>query len=177
MEGYQRIQEKLDIKILILFILRRLPDVVDPETLATLAIADGTVGYFEYAECLSELVDSGHVEQTRPGYKITERGSRNCEIVESSLPYTVRTRLEKKLIPLAEGMRRRAMIVAEHEQDQDGVYQVHLKLSDGAGQIAELRLLCGSEEQAGKIEANVRLGAEVYYNQIMQMLLADEGNV
>ena len=39
MEGYQRIQEKLDIKILILFILRRLPDVVDPETLASLAIS------------------------------------------------------------------------------------------------------------------------------------------
>ena len=39
MEGYQRIQEKLDIKILILFILRRLPGTVEPETLCDLAWA------------------------------------------------------------------------------------------------------------------------------------------
>ena len=167
----QPMQEKLDIKILILFILRRLPEAVEGETLANLALEDGAAGYFEYAECLSELVDSGHVEQSRAGYKITERGSRNCEIVESSLPYTVRTRLEKKLTPLAEGMRRRAMIVAEHEQDGDGVWKVHLKLSDGAGEIADLRLLCGSPEQAGKIEDNFRYAAEVYYNRIMEMLL------
>ena len=38
------VQEKLDIKILILFILRRLPETVDSETLAELALSDGGVG-------------------------------------------------------------------------------------------------------------------------------------
>lgn len=38
MEGYQNFQEKLDIKILILFILRRLPDAVTRETLTDLAL-------------------------------------------------------------------------------------------------------------------------------------------
>ena len=177
MDGFQIMTEKLDIKILILFILRRLPGVVSPETLANLALADGNVGYFEYAECLAELVDSGHVEQTRPGYEITERGSRNCEIVESSLPYTIRSRLEKKLVPLAEKMRRRAMIVAEHESDKDGCCRVHLSLSDGIGPIADLKLLCGNEEQAGTIEENFRRTAELYYNRIMEMLLTDERDI
>ena len=43
-------QEKLDIKILILFILRRLPENVESQMLAELALSDGGVGYFEYAE-------------------------------------------------------------------------------------------------------------------------------
>ncbi len=171
------IREKLDIKILILFILRRLPGVVSGETLANLALADGNVGYFEYAECLAELVDSGHVEQTRPGYQITERGSRNCEIVESSLPYTIRSRLEKRLLPLAENMRRRAMITAEHSADKDGALRVHLALADGLGEIADLRLLCGNEDQAAAIEKNFRRTAELYYNKIMEMLLTDEREV
>ena len=42
-DGVQVMREKLDIKILILFILRRLPSAVDAETLANLALADGTV--------------------------------------------------------------------------------------------------------------------------------------
>ena len=58
MEGYQNFQEKLDIKILILFILRRLPDAVTRETLTDLALSEGNAGYFEYSECLAELVDS-----------------------------------------------------------------------------------------------------------------------
>lgn len=174
MEGYQRIQEKLDIKILILFILRRLPGVVDPETLVTLALGGDHVGYFEYAECLAELVDGGHVTQSRAGYEITEKGDKNCAIVESSLPYTIRAKLEKTLTPLAESMRRRAMIETSHEKDKDGGYRVSLKLSDGMGEIGALRLLCGSENQALKIEKHFQDSAELYYNKIMEMLLADE---
>ena len=94
MEGYQNFQEKLDIKILILFILRRLPDAVTRETLTDLALSEGNAGYFEYSECLAELVDSHQVEQEGNLYKISERGARNCEIVESSLPMTVRQKME-----------------------------------------------------------------------------------
>ena len=177
MDGFQFMTEKLDIKILILFILRRLPGVVSGETLANLALADGNVGYFEYAECLAELVDSGHVEQTRPGYQITERGDRNCEIVESSLPFTIRSRLEKKLLPIAENMRRRAMITAGHETDKDGLCRVRLTLADGMGEIAELKLLCGNADQAAVIEENFRRTAELYYNRIMEMLLTDERKI
>ena len=56
MERFGFIHEKLDIKILILFILRRLPGVVDPETLGELCQCAGGVGYFDYSDCLSELV-------------------------------------------------------------------------------------------------------------------------
>lgn len=35
---------------------------------------------------------------------------------------------------------------------------------------SEMRLLCGSEDQAQRIEENFRQGAEDYYNRIMEML-------
>ena len=175
MEGFAPMQEKLDIKILILFILRRLPGEVEGETLANLVLSDGAAGYFEYAECLAELEDSGHVERKGRAYRITEKGNRNCEIVESSLPYTVRTRLEKRLQPLAEGMRRRAMITAEHDSGSDGGVRVHLALSDDVGPVMDGRFLCGSEDQARKIEERFRARAEQIYNTIMETLLNDEG--
>ena len=86
MERHGFIHEKLDIKILILFILRRLPGEVDPHTLAELSQCDEGVGDFDYSDCLAELVESGHITESPSGYTITEKGIRNADTVESSLP-------------------------------------------------------------------------------------------
>ena len=55
MDRFGFIHEKLDIKILILFILRRLPGVVDRETLGELCQCDNGIGYFDYSDCLASL--------------------------------------------------------------------------------------------------------------------------
>ena len=65
MDQYGFIHEKLDIKLLILFVLRRLPGVVEHETLRGLVMCDGGIGYFDYTDCLSELVTGGNVEETK----------------------------------------------------------------------------------------------------------------
>ena len=56
----------------------------------------------------------------------------------------------------------------------DNVCRVHLALSDGMGEILNLQMLCGGEEQAEKLEANFRKNAEKYYTQIMELLSRDE---
>ena len=58
------IHEKLDIKILILFILRRLPGTVNRDMLSDFTQCDGGVGYFDFSDCLSELVDTGLVTES-----------------------------------------------------------------------------------------------------------------
>ena len=73
MDYFGFIHEKLDIKILILFVLRLLPGTVDPETLLEICQCDGGIGYFDYSDCLSELVESGHIVEEEDGYRITEK--------------------------------------------------------------------------------------------------------
>ena len=86
MDRFGFIHERLDIKILILFVLRRLPGAVDQETLRGLCQCDDGIGYFDYADCLSELVENGNVEETEEGYAITELGAANADAVEKTLP-------------------------------------------------------------------------------------------
>lgn len=42
------------------------------------------------------------------------------------------------------------------------------------GEILNLQMLCGGEEQAEKLEENFRKNAEKYYTQIMELLSRDE---
>lgn len=167
------IHEKLDIKILILFILRRLPGTVDPETLLELCQCDDGVGYFDYSDCLSELVDTGHIDAVEGGYRITEKGARNAEAVESSLPYSVRAKAELLLAPVAAKLRREAMITTEHYMTDSGL-TTHLAMSDGAGEVIDMRLLVANEDQAKAMEKNFRRNAEDIYQKIIAMIGEEE---
>ncbi len=170
MDRFGFIHDELDIKILILFVLRRLPGPVDSETLRQLCMSDGGVGYFDYAECLSELVENGNVRELEDeGYLITEKGARNAETVESSLPYSVRAKTQKLIAPVQEQLRRAALITAQHTIDENGC-KVTLALSDGVGEILRLEFLCADEVQAKTVKKHFRRDAEGYYHKIVELL-------
>ena len=63
MDSFGFIHGELDTKILILYVLRRLPRPVDAQTLTELCSFDTGVGWFDYADCLAGLEDTGHVER------------------------------------------------------------------------------------------------------------------
>ena len=172
MERFGFIHEKLDIKILILFILSRLPGEVPPEVLGELCQCDDGIGYFDYSDCLAELVETEHITETETGYTITEKGKRNAAAVETSLPYSVRSKALKLIAPVEEAMRRAAMITAKHEV-KDGACMVKLAMSDGVGEIINLSFLCAGEEQAKKIEKNFRRSAEKYYHKVVELMSDD----
>ena len=163
------IHKKLDIKLLILFVLRRLPAEIDPERLADLVLIDGGITYFDYKDCLSELVQTAQIEEGEDGVRVTAKGSRNGEILESSLPYSVRSKAEKALRPVVEERRRSAMILANHEAGPNGV-TVYLAVNDGVGSIFDLKILAADEAQAKRIEKNFKKNAEAFYNRFITEL-------
>ena len=163
------IHDKLEIKLLILYVLRRLPAEIDAERLADLVLIDGGIDYFEYKECLAELVQTAQIEEGEVGIRVTAKGSRNGEILESGLPYSVRSKAEKALAPVAEEMRRSEMILANHETGENGV-TVYLAVSDGVGSIFDLKILAADEAQAKRIERNFKRNAEAYYNRFITEL-------
>ena len=163
------IHEKLDIKILILFILRRLPGSVDRNLLSDFTQCDGGVGYFDFSDCLSELVDTGLVIEETDGYRISEKGAQAGETVESSLPFSVRKKAEKLIAPEAERLRRLAMLTAKHSLT-NGNCMVTLAMSDGKGEVMRLKILSSGEEQAQRIEKNFRSNAEDIYCRLIELL-------
>ena len=168
------IHEKLDIKILILYILRRLPGVVDGDTLTTLCQCDEGFTYFDYAECLYELVDAGNIEQPeKDHFRITEKGARSVDEVGNSIPNSVRKKADTLLAPVALSLERASMIQTSHDRTRNGV-TVELAMSDGKGEVIRMSLLAGNENTAELMEKNFRAHAEEYFFKIVEMMTVKE---
>ena len=174
MDSWGFIRDELDIKILILFILEKLPQPIEAATLSDLALFDGGFTWFDYTECLAALVQTEHVTETAGKYAITEKGRRNVNTVASSLPYTVRAKAERLTAPVAASMRRSSMIESAVENGPKGGKTVSLRLSDGVGEVVSMRLAVPDEEQAKAIENRFRANAEGIYNRVIELLTGDE---
>ena len=63
--GIAFIQDKLEIKFLILYIASRLTEPVDGADLQDMTMCDEGIDYFDYAECLGDLVKTEHLRVTK----------------------------------------------------------------------------------------------------------------
>lgn len=174
-EEHGQIHESLDLKIFILYIINRLPGPIDGNALAELCQSDAGVNYFDFFDCLSKLIKTGHIKEIGDKYLTTEKGLRNGTTVESSLPYSVRLKADKAIAPVAAKMRRDAMIGAAYEpaQDCEG-FTVSLSLSDDVSELMSLKLFAPTEETAKKMVKSFRDSAERHYDRIAEMLLREK---
>lgn len=164
------IHNEIDMKLLILYILKRLPGPVDKESLFEICVCDNGVEYFDFSDYLHELVENGHIAETdEEEYVITAKGIRNGEAVESSLPKSVRVAADKALAPVAVEIRRHDLVKTSQTKDENGV-TVHLSLSDGEISLLNLDLYCGDESRARLIRRSFRKKAEKDYGRIMDLL-------
>ena len=90
-----------------------------------------------------------------------------CAMLKESFGYGVL--LIAVAAPVAEEMRRSAMILANHEVGENGV-TVYLAVNDGVGSIFDLKILAADETQAKRIEKNFKRKAEAYYNRFITEL-------
>lgn len=167
------IHDKLDIKILILFILARLPEKIDLDTLAELTLCDEGISYFDFAECLADLERTGHVANDDEKYTITEKGRTNGEITERNIPYSVRIKAERSVRKTATSLERASLISSKRSPLRKGGYTLTLSLSDGTEKLISLDVLTSSAEQADAAERNFRNNAERIYSDIMMLLLEE----
>lgn len=169
-QGY--IHDKLDLKMLELYLLARAAGPISPEVLTDLVQRHEGVNYFEFTEATAELVNTGHLAKTEEGYLITEKGRTNSAACESSLPYSVRRRCAQDLAPVNAALRRNAQVRGEKSRREDGSITVRMTLDDDGGNLLTIELLCPSEEQADRLIAGFRARPEQVYNDVLETLSA-----
>lgn len=113
------IQNEMDLKLLVLYIMDRAVAPITFLQLLDLALCDAGVDYFSLTEAVNHLTETEHLSLNGELYSITEKGRRNIEICQSSLPYSVRLRCDENLVKLNDALMRQAQ-VADRSAAQRG---------------------------------------------------------
>lgn len=175
MARYGFIHDKLEIKFLVLYIMVRAAAPLDFATLTDLTMCDDGVDYFDFAEAVSELVETEHLTLDAGVYAITDKGRQNGEACESSLPYSVRRKCNANLARVNGILRRNAQVRAQTLPRPDGTLTVRLTLDDEGGNLMTIELLCVSQDQADRLAAGFQAKPERVYNEVLGALLDTDG--
>lgn len=167
------IHDKLDTKLLVLYIMDRVAAPIDFATLTDLSMCDPGVDYFQFAEAVSELTDSGHLDQQGEIYAVTDKGRRTCAAGETSLSPVIRQRCDRRLAPLNQALKRKAQVRAQVREQPQG-FDVCLSMDDDKGSLLSLTLLAPTREDAQRIADGFLEHPDRIYNGLLGVLLTND---
>lgn len=93
-------QDNSFIKLFILYLMKNIGIPLDYNTISEVAIQDEYVGYFDFAQCFAELLDAGHISETktedgRVVYSVTETGEHVAEGLSDDIMVSIREKASK----------------------------------------------------------------------------------
>ena len=166
--GY--IRDELDLKLLVLYIMSHTAGSITFLQLLDLALCDAGVDYFSLTQAVEHMVETGQLLCKDGRYSITEKGRRNSEICQSSLPYSVRMHCDENLVKVNEALRREAQVQTQIQPNEDSTYTLHLYFCDAGGPLLDLRLLVPDQVQAAAMAARFQSDPSSIYHAIAGLL-------
>ena len=164
------IQDELDLKLLVLYIMSRVAAPITFFQLLDLALCDAGVDYFSLTQVVNHLVETEHLAMEDDRYSITEKGRHNSEICESSLPFSVRRHCAENLVKINDSLRREEQIQASISPNADGTCTVHLYFYDDNGPLLDMKVISPSNGQGDALATRFKQAPEQMYHKLMAVL-------
>lgn len=165
------IQSDLDLKLLVLYIMARVASPITFLQLLDLALCDAGVDYFSLTQAVDHMVTTGQLSKDEEDrYTITEKGRRNSEICESSLPYSVRMHCDENLVKVNEALRLDAQVQSKVLDNGDGTCTLQLRFNDVTTPLLDLALLVPGPAQAIAMSQRFREDPAGLYHAIIGLL-------
>ena len=168
------IQSDLDLKLLVLYIMDRTAGPITFLQLVELALCDAGVDYFSLTQAVEHMVATGQLTKEADRYAITDKGRRNSQICESSLPRSVRRRCDSNLVQINDILRRESQVRTQIMEREDGTATLCLTLEDNTSPLLHAALLTPNLEQAKHWAAAFKQDPASLYHIIIKTLNKEE---
>ena len=170
------IQDDLDLKLLVLYIMDRAAGPITFLQLFELALCDAGVDYFSLAQAVDHMVATGQLTKEEDRYAITEKGRRNSQICEGGLPRSVRRHCDDNLIQVNAALRRESQVPARIMDREDGTATLCLSLEDDSSPLLHLALLSPGREQAERWAEAFQSDPSALYMNVIKLLDKEAAN-
>lgn len=177
------LQEKNDVKIFILYILRNVGYALDYATIIDLVLGDGAVRYIDFAECFAELVDTGNVERlsgskevdikTDEEFIITEQGVRVSDALSSDLSTYIRDTSLHRAIRYLSFKKDGTNVKCNVSPLYDGRSRVRFSFEKKEEVLLSVDMLSDNEKQTEMVRRALDRDPEKVYRGIIAMMSGD----
>ena len=164
------IQDDLDLKLLVLYIMDRTAGPITFLQLFELALCDAGVDYFSLTQAVDHMVATGQLIKEEDRYSITDKGRRNSQICESSLPRSVRRHCDENLVQVNQAIQQEAQVRTQIMDREDGTATLCLTLNDSTSSLLHLALLTPGRSQAEAWASAFQKDPSALYLNIIKLL-------
>ena len=172
-----QLKDKNDIKIFILFLLSHIGYPLDFVSINDIVVQDGYVGYFDFAECFAQLLETGNVAELKENgqemYLITEQGIRVAESLDSRLINMIKDKSLKRALRLLSFKERGAKLFFDYRPLPNGRFEVECAINEKDECPMSVKLTLESINQLEKIRRNFYDKPETVYRGILAVMTGE----
>lgn len=167
-------------KVLILYILDKIPNGIIEDGLYKIISSINDVNYFYFKEVLIDLMDSKLVgnftkdEEEESVLKMTSEGKNALSLTLDVLPGILKLKADNVFQKEFSSITDETSIIAEFIPKSENDYTIKCKIIENNETIFEVKTFAGSRDRAKKIVDNWNKNASVIYPKILDILLEEK---
>lgn len=174
-----KLKNKTDIKIFILYLLNNVGYPLHYSEINDISVQDNFVGAFEFAECFSELLETGNVEECPadpedpsglPLYNITQQGISVAAALESDILGFIRTKSLKSALRYLSFSRKGCYVHTKVTQRPDGKFDLKCSVAEPDSPTMELSVTVDNRYQLNRMRHHFEENPETVYRSILALL-------
>lgn len=171
MEPHGFIHSMIDVKLVVLLVMKLVEYPLDSTTIYDLCFQDETFNYFDLQIALPEMVTSGHLTIDNGLYTITEKGREHEELMEEFIAIPVLERVSAAVRAYNVRRHRDDLIHVDITPQPDGEFAVSMQLDYERGRLIRVELSAPNEKQARAFGRAFRENAEAVYQTVIMQIL------
>ena len=172
-----KLEDHIDVKVFILYLLNNIGEPLEFTTINDIVLQDEFVGYFDFALCFSELLESGQIKEAFLGddgqtYVISDLGRESLESYEGSLFPMIKDKALRSALRLISYNRHGNRMVSTITEAHNG-YNLHCGVVDKEKTLFSVDMFLSDRALAEKMKANFDERAEIIFRGSMALLSGD----
>lgn len=172
-----QLRNKSDIKLLMLYLLKKIGYPLDYVTYNDICTVDGLIGSFDFTECFAELIDAGNIREFDGAgedlFTLSEQGHRVIDGLESSLMKSLRDQAYKSALSLIDFRKSGRRMEYSTGKSGDGKPVFTCSVTDNRGVLLSISASLETEDQLDRVVYNWGKRPESIYRAILGVLNGD----
>ena len=162
-------------KLIILYVLDKIKTGITREQVAQIILENIQMGYFDVQLYLDSLLEEDYIrlyplEDGKQVVAITSQGRETLEILKHQIPVYTIEMLDLYIDQNRDRIFREVKVAGSYVKNNDGDYQVHLKLHENNIVLMELSINTPTKQQAQFLVENWKKDTQNLYASIIKLL-------